>query len=65
MSETQLRILVIGAHPDDCDLTAGGSALFWKQGGHEVRFVSATNGESGHHEMSGQPLVERRTAEAA
>jgi len=65
LSETHFRILVIGAHPDDCDLTAGGAALLWGQAGHDVRFVSVTNGESGHHQMSGQPLVERRTAEAA
>ncbi len=28
MSEQPLKILAIGAHPDDCDLTVGGVAVF-------------------------------------
>ncbi len=65
MSEQPLRILAIGAHPDDCDLTAGGAAALWKQSGHEVRFVSMTNGESGHHQKSGKELADIRRQEAA
>ena len=60
----KLRILVIGAHPDDCDIYAGGVATLYRQGGHDVRFVSVTNGESGHHEISGAELTTIRTAEA-
>lgn len=63
MSEP-LRILVIGAHPDDCDLKAGGVAALYRRLGHRVRFVSMTNGESGHHEMSGEELAGRRREEA-
>ncbi|MCB1120459.1 MAG: PIG-L family deacetylase [Verrucomicrobiae bacterium] len=58
------RILAIGAHPDDCDIKAGGCAMLWARAGCTVKFVSVTNGESGHHQMSGQTLVARRTAEA-
>lgn len=58
------RILALGAHPDDCDEKAGGSAALWAQAGCAVKFASVTNGEGGHHEMSGEPLVERRRAEA-
>lgn len=58
------RILAIGAHPDDCDLKAGGCAILWAQAGCAVRFVSMTNGDAGHHEMSGQELADRRKAEA-
>lgn len=65
MSDDKLRILAIGAHPDDCDLTAGGVAVLWQRAGHEVRFVSMTNGASGHHQKSGKELVEIRTKEAA
>src|SRR6266576_2647187 len=59
------RILVIGAHPDDCEVKCGGTAALWAQHGFTVRFVSATNGCSGHHEIGGIELVRRRAAEAA
>jgi len=65
MHENPLRILVIGAHPDDCDISAGGTAALYRQAGHTVRFVSVTNGESGHHQKSGAELVAIRRAEAA
>lgn len=60
----QLRILVIGAHPDDCDIKAGGIAIKYAALGHNVRFVSVTNGDAGHHEMGGIQLARRRRAEA-
>ncbi len=64
MTEQQLRILVIGAHPDDCDVKAGGVAALYRAGGHHVRFVSVTNGESGHHKISGPELAAIRKGEA-
>jgi len=62
--EAKLRILVFGAHPDDCDITAGGSAALWARAGHHVRFVSLTNGDAGHHLEGGAALAQRRRAEA-
>lgn len=59
-----LRVLVIGAHPDDCDLKAGGVAAMYAQLGHVVRFVSVTNGDAGHHESAGGVLARRRLAES-
>lgn len=59
-----LRILIIGAHPDDADIKAGGTAARWCGGGHAVRLVSLTDGRAGHHAMAGPELVERRRAEA-
>ncbi|WP_435156903.1 PIG-L deacetylase family protein [Haladaptatus sp. DFWS20] len=64
MPTETVRVLVIGAHPDDCDLKAGGVACKYADHGHEVLFVSMTNGEAGHHELAGRKLVERRRAEA-
>lgn len=64
-SRPKLRILVIGAHPDDCEIKAGGTAALWSAAGHTVRFVSATNGATGHHEIGGIELVRRRMSEAA
>jgi LmbE family N-acetylglucosaminyl deacetylase len=59
-----LRIMVIGAHQDDCDIRAGGSAATWAAAGHQVLLVSATNGQSGHHRDGPGQLVQRRIAEA-
>ncbi|MDX2036228.1 MAG: PIG-L family deacetylase [Isosphaeraceae bacterium] len=58
-----LRVIVFGAHPDDCELDAGGTAARWADLGHKVKFVSVTNGDIGHHEIAGAPLARRRTAE--
>jgi LmbE family N-acetylglucosaminyl deacetylase len=59
-----LRILVLGAHPDDADYKVGGTAPLWRRLGHEVKFVSVTNGGAGHHILRGEALVARRRAEA-
>jgi LmbE family N-acetylglucosaminyl deacetylase len=58
-----LRIIAFGAHPDDCDIKFGGTAAKFAALGHQVKFVSVTNGDAGHHEMGGQPLAKRRHAE--
>lgn len=64
MVDQSLRILVFGAHPDDCDIKAGGTAALYQQSGHTVKFVSVTNGESGHQKLSGAELADIRRAEA-
>ncbi len=58
-----LRIIAFGAHPDDCELKAGGVAAKWAAQGHNVKFVATTNGDAGHFEMSGETLAARRKAE--
>lgn len=59
----KLRVIVFGAHPDDCELSAGGTGAKWAALGHHVKFVSCTNGDIGHWRMAGGPLARRRTAE--
>ncbi|HVL15767.1 MAG TPA: PIG-L family deacetylase, partial [Gemmata sp.] len=59
----KLRIIVFGAHPDDAELKAGGTAAKWAKLGHAVKFVSVTNGDIGHWREAGGPLAKRRTAE--
>ena len=59
----KLRIIVFGAHPDDCEIKAGGVGMLWAAQGHHVKFVSVTNGDVGHWKMSGGALAKRRTAE--
>jgi len=64
MASKPLRILVFGAHPDDCDYKVGGLALLYSRKGHKVKFVSVTNGDAGHFRMGGAALAQRRKAEA-
>jgi LmbE family N-acetylglucosaminyl deacetylase len=59
-----VRVIVFGAHPDDCDLEAGGLALKFVKLGCKVKFVSMTNGDAGHQSMGGGALAKRRMAEA-
>lgn len=58
-----LRVIVFGAHPDDCDINAGGIAALYSDMGHKVKFVSLTNGNKGHHEMDPDALAARRYGE--
>jgi LmbE family N-acetylglucosaminyl deacetylase len=59
-----MRLLIIGAHPDDADYAAGGTAALYAAAGHTVHMVSLTNGDAGHHEQPGAKLAMRRRAEA-
>jgi LmbE family N-acetylglucosaminyl deacetylase len=59
-----LRVIAFGAHPDDCDLKAGGLAAKFTALGHKVKFVSLTNGDAGHQSEGGGQLAKRRRAEA-
>lgn len=58
------RLIVIGAHPDDCDMDAGGTAILFAKMGYAVKFVSVTNGDAGHQHEGGGALAKRRIAEA-
>src|SRR5512143_2178358 len=60
----KLRIICFGAHPDDCELQAGGVSAMWAAKGHKVKLVSVTNGDIGHWREAGGPLAKRRKAEA-
>jgi LmbE family N-acetylglucosaminyl deacetylase len=62
--KTPLQVIVIGAHPDDADLCAGGTASLWAAMGHHVKFLSLTNGDAGHQNMGGGALAKRRRLEA-
>ena len=63
VGDGKLRIIVFGAHPDDCEFSAGGTGAKWAAQGHHVKFVSCTNGDIGHWGMAGGPLARRRAAE--
>src|SRR5436190_2198131 len=59
----KLRIICFGAHPDDCELQASGTAAMWAAKGHHVLFVSVSNGDIGHWAEAGGPLYARRKTE--
>jgi len=62
--DTKLNVLFIGAHPDDCDEFAGGTAILYSRLGCRVKFISMTNGDAGHQSMGGGALAKRRMLEA-
>lgn len=62
--EAPINVIVFGAHPDDCDNDAGGTAILFARMGHRVKFVSLTNGDAGHYKLGGGELARIRKAEA-
>lgn len=63
-AQNKINVVVIGAHPDDCDIDAGGTAIEFARLGHNVLFVSLTNGDAGHFSKGGGALAKIRRAEA-
>ncbi len=58
------KVLMIGAHLDDCDFEGGGTALRYIEKGFEVRFLSLCNGSGGHHKMGAEEIVALRKQES-
>ena len=65
MRFADLRVIVIGGHPDDADQFAGCTAIKWADRGARVRFVSVCNGEKGWHLVPNDGVAERRRGETA
>jgi len=57
--------LAIQAHPDDVDLSCGGTVAKLVRDGHEVHYLSATSGNKGSHDraMTAERLTEIRERE--
>jgi LmbE family N-acetylglucosaminyl deacetylase len=55
---------MIGAHPDEPDMYAGGLAALYIEAGHRVKFLSLTNGDAGHFAIPQRELAARRKEEA-
>ena len=62
-SDGKLRVIAFGAHPDDCDIRAAGTAAKFAALGHHVKFVSVTNGEAGHQFRQPAELAALRRTE--
>ena len=58
-----MRVLMIGAHPDDCELRCTGLALKYIRDGHHVRYLSMCSGNGGHHVLKPDEIAARRWKE--
>ncbi|HEY0868290.1 MAG TPA: PIG-L family deacetylase [Fimbriimonas sp.] len=63
-----LQVLCIGAHPDDCEGSVGGTIALFCRRGDRVKVISATEGSRGHYEPAylenPDLLIDRRRAES-
>jgi LmbE family N-acetylglucosaminyl deacetylase len=59
-----LRVILVGAHPDDAEWGGAGTTALWAASGVEVMHVSVTNGDAGHQGEGGGALARRRAAES-
>jgi LmbE family N-acetylglucosaminyl deacetylase len=59
-----MKMMMIGAHPDDADLRAGGLAARYIAQGGQAMLVSVTCGNAGHQSMEPHALARRRKLEA-
>ncbi|MDI4643497.1 PIG-L deacetylase family protein [Cohnella hashimotonis] len=64
MTIRKLNVVMICAHPDEPDMYAGGLAALYAEQGHNVRFLSLTNGDSGHYALTKPEIAARRRLEA-
>lgn len=62
-----MRILGIGAHPDDLEILCGGTLAKYSANGHKIIMAIATDGAAGSTEISMEELkkVRRQEAEAS
>ena len=59
----ELRVMVIGAHPDDPDVNMAGTIAKFASEGARVWMVSVSNGDKGHRTLPPDELAKRRYAE--
>ncbi len=64
IDDRPLRVIMIGAHPDDSEVKGGGTAALWAESGAKVQIVAVANGDAGHQSQGGGALARRRAAES-
>ncbi|MBN1415753.1 MAG: PIG-L family deacetylase [Bacteroidales bacterium] len=62
--EKKMKIVVVGAHPDDPETMCGGVMALYSNSGHEVVSAYLTRGEAGIEGKSYEESAKIRTAEA-
>lgn len=64
VSASPLRVVCVGAHPDDPESGCGGTLARYTEAGHRVTIVYLTRGEAGIKGQSHEQAAATRTAEA-
>lgn len=59
-----MRVMAIGAHPDDLEISCSGTLSKLKQHGHEVILCHASDGDKGHYQIPPEELIRIRQGEA-
>ena len=59
-----MRVLAVGAHPDDLEILCGGTLARYVEEGHEVVMCHATKGDRGSFEYSSEEITRIRGEEA-
>jgi len=59
-----MRVLAVGAHPDDLEILCGGTLARYVQEGHEVVMCNASFGDRGSFEHTSEEITRIRLAEA-
>jgi LmbE family N-acetylglucosaminyl deacetylase len=59
-----VRVLAVGAHPDDLEILCGGTLVRFVQGGHEVVMCHATLGNRGSYVHTSEEIARIRGEEA-
>ena len=59
-----MNVLFVGAHPDDIEAAAGGTAARYAAEGHQLFFCIATNGNVGSATLSANEIAAVRRREA-
>jgi len=60
----KLRVLAVGAHPDDLEILCGGTLTKYAKLGHKVIMAHLLSGNKGHYEMDSKKLARVRKEEA-
>lgn len=62
-----MRILAVGAHPDDVEISCGGTLAKYKSLGHDIFMTTVTNGEIGSQTLPPEEIskIRRKEGEAA
>lgn len=59
-----MKVLAVGAHPDDLEISCAGTLTKLKRAGHEVVLCHACNGDKGHFVIPPEELTPMRRQEA-